>query len=322
MSARPRLVEEGRPVTENRATAKAAATTTTTAEYSHRTHDNNITSLTSAAGHHSFQPPTKQRSKQSMRLVIGHDNDEVMDDLDGVYGPPLVSTQNYHSSHAATHQHSHAATYHTITRLVIGGEDPPMERMEGIESHDAKGPLVVMDGANIAYAYADAHSGTPGKREPDAKGIQVAANYFLAIGVRVTIVIPAPWLRGNNNHENNSEQRQVLNEFKTRGLLVEAPPRDDDDSYALTIARREQVRATQRGEGGGFVLSNDMFRDAMTRDETLGLWLKHGRISYAFVDMGNLDDFGDRILDFIPNPRHSLISWAEEKHRTIDASRF
>lgn len=119
-------------------------------------------------------------------------------------------------------------------------------------------------------------------------------------------------------------QLDVLNDLKARGLLVAAPPRDDDDAYALTIARREDTRSHQRGgAGGGFVLSCDMFRDAINRDVTgeLSGWLTKGsghgpgRISFAFCDMGSTDDYGDREMDFVPNPRHPLVAWIEGEHR-------
>lgn len=133
-------------------------------------------------------------------------------------------------------------------------------------------------------------------------------------------------------------QLDILKDIQAKGLLVAAPPTDDDDAYALTIAQREQSRSKQRrnNEGPGFVLSNDMFRDAMDRDGTgqLRQWLKEGdgtpttvtsatepacikgpgRISFAFCDMGTMDDHGDHILDLVPNPRHPLVAWAEYCH--------
>ena len=110
-----------------------------------------------------------------------------------------------------------------------------------------------------------------------------------------------------------------------KGFIVQSPPTDDDDAYALTIAKREDIRAvsTRNGEGPGFVLSNDMFRDAQARDVSglLQQWLNEGReltgpgrISYTFCDMGTIDDHGDRILDFVPNPRHPLVIWVEGLH--------
>ena len=88
---------------------------------------------------------------------------------------------------------------HTTTAISEPDFQHLAERMEGVISLDAKEPLVVMDGANVAYAYADAMA-SPGtmnnvKREPDCRGLQVAANYFLQSGVRVLIVLPAPWFR-------------------------------------------------------------------------------------------------------------------------------
>lgn len=121
-------------------------------------------------------------------------------------------------------------------------------------------------------------------------------------------------------------QLEVLKDLKERGLLVASPPQDDDDAYALTIARREDARSHAQGEGGGgFVLSCDLFRDAVNRDMSGNLreWLSkdkvdgsgQGRISFAFCDMGATDTYGDREMDFVPNPRHPLISWIENEHR-------
>lgn len=76
-------------------------------------------------------------------------------------------------------------------------QETTVERMQGVEHHGSKGPLVVMDGANVSYAYADAMLGFQhgARTEPDARGIQIAANYFLSMDVRVLVVIPAPWFR-------------------------------------------------------------------------------------------------------------------------------
>ncbi|KAL3918917.1 MAG: hypothetical protein SGARI_007331, partial [Bacillariaceae sp.] len=130
-----------------------------------------------------------------------------------------------------------------------------------------------------------------------------------------------------NNRAGNAlmetPQLEILHSLKEQGLIVASPPTDDDDAYALTIARREEMRSLtkRKGEGPGFVLSNDLFRDAQARDPSGSLkqWLtkgRHeavgaGRISYTFGDMGTMNDRGERILDFIPNPRHPLVLWME-----------
>jgi len=87
---------------------------------------------------------------------------------------------------------------------------------------------------------------------------------------------------------------------------------------------------------GAFVLSNDFYRDAMARDSSgdLERWLKGsttvdsngsrsgnekslppGRISYFFCDLGSMNEYGDHLLDFIPNPRHLLIERIEKLNR-------
>jgi hypothetical protein len=96
---------------------------------------------------------------------------------------------------------------------------------------------------------------------------------------------------------------------------------------------------------GAFIVSNDLYRDAIYRDPTheLKRWLegpfalsnasssiKHKyskdgpwrnvddiprRISYSFADLGSIDTYGDAILDFVPNPRHALISMIDRETR-------
>jgi len=227
-------------------------------------------------------------------------------------------------------------------------QQPMTEKMVGVEDHGQKSPLVVLDGANIAHAYGTAlngmYSNSPnhknnnkvsggrkigkdGTAEPDAIGIDVAVRYFQRVGVRVLIVLPQYWFRRkgewNTTTIRSVEQQQILNHLQEQGLIVVSPPTDDDDAYAMTIAQREESRSLRRptGEGPGFILSNDMFRDAQGRDTTDALrhWLNDGRnvhmgpgrISYSFADMGTMNDHGERILDFVPNPRHPLVIWIE-----------
>ena len=220
--------------------------------------------------------------------------------------------------------------------------------MEGVEDHSIKPPLIVFDGANIAYAYAQAldqggvavntrNAKTPAL-QPNARGIIVASRFFQDAGMRVSIVLPQSWFRTKTLGSNGTvsyqsptliEGLQDLQQQSGGAHIVTAPPTDDDDAYALTIARRETLRInphyrTANGDpmqGHGFVLSNDLFRDAVARDETKSLqeWLTRGlpdgtgagRISYAFCDMGNMDEYGDRQLDFVPNPRHALVAHIE-----------
>lgn len=153
--------------------------------------------------------------------------------------------------------------------------------------------------------------------------------FFLSINTFIR------WSNNNSHHsstnnETTTNKLKILQALKSQGLLVASPPTDDDDAYALTIARREEQRSLKRpppqtGEGPGFVLSNDLFRDAQQRDDsgTLKEWLTNGRqkstigpgrISYTFGDMGTMNDRGEHVFDFLPNPRHPLINWMEQKN--------
>eukprot|EP00539_Tryblionella_compressa_P015998 CAMPEP_0178833908 /NCGR_PEP_ID=MMETSP0746-20121128/10802_1 /TAXON_ID=913974 /ORGANISM="Nitzschia punctata, Strain CCMP561" /LENGTH=441 /DNA_ID=CAMNT_0020496363 /DNA_START=173 /DNA_END=1495 /DNA_ORIENTATION=+ len=303
-----------------------------------------------AQHHHVTIPPYQQQQ----HYVTSHDHMEVEEGHSYQSSNGNVHHHQHHHQHRHPQQHHHhpPATTITQTSYVIGGngmshshhgntghidDDRPVERMEGVEDLGTKYPLVVLDGANVAHHYAQAMAGIDGsslsvaqtKPEPDARGIQVATDFFLQAGLRVLVVLPQYWFRtkprpgdaSSNNSRMETPQMEILNELKTKGLIVASPPTDDDDAYALTIARREETRSLSKrnGEGPGFVLSNDLFRDAQERDTSGSLkhWLKHGRhesvgpgrISYTFGDMGTMDDRGERILDFIPNPRHPLMIW-------------
>lgn len=361
---RPRLVHEGTPlyaggnVDQSMQEAEAVARSP---QHHHHAHVHHLHHHAVDSSQHNASPGMSSLAKAageaihirsthiSKRLVIENDSDEIIHEKgsDEMAYSPTASVSSAHSM-------SRKKASPLKTRLVIGKEDEDhhhklhqshpdhfadntqyyhdvsVERMVGVDYFGTKGPLVVMDGANIAYAYADAIAGFRGNIEPDARGIQIAANYFLSVDVRVLVVIPAPWFRAKPRDGDAAQgnalmmtpQLEVLRDLKSRGLLVAAPPRDDDDAYALTIARREDTRTHNRG-GGGFVLSCDMFRDAVYRDATGDLqeWLTKGsgsgpgRISFAFCDMGSTDDYGDRQMDFVPNPRHPLISWIEGEHR-------
>ena len=232
------------------------------------------------------------------------------------------------------------------THYEIGADTRPVDRMEGVEDHSIKPPLVVMDGANIAYAYGAALQGNhiQSKPLPDARGIHVACQYFALADLRILVVLPSSWFRNvTRAHTNDDlELKETVRQLDQAGYLVPAPPTDDDDAYALTIAQRENARSlTSPLHGPGYVLSNDLFRDAQSRDVSgeLGVWLNQGnpsaaatasslaravdqdrphgpgRISYTFCDMGAMDDRGCKQLDFVPNPRHPLVAWVESHHR-------
>jgi hypothetical protein len=321
---------------------------------------------------HTYQPQNYHSQAQSMdHHAMDHAMDHEMigehdtTDHSQQHATPLAASHPQHHQNANAYLGSYHPTptqhTHQTTSFTIGGgnsegnsnsnyaEDyslEKIERMEGVEDQGIKPPLVVLDGANVAYAYAASVVGLEHvsslavqarKPEPDSTGIQVACRYFRHAGLRVLVVLPTSWFRSKPRPRDTNRsssmmetpQLEILHDLKAQGLLVAAPPTDDDDAYALLIARREQARAQGRnGQGPGFVLSNDMFRDAAARDPTgeLKQWLTTGsddhgpgRISFAFCDMGTMDDHGDRVLDFIPNPRHPLVAWVESEHRRVNS---
>lgn len=178
---------------------------------------------------------------------------------------------------------------------------------------------------------------------------------------------------GNNGNTNDDRYRsdalmvtdevEELRNLRSEGYVCACPPGDDDDAYALALARGEEDRAARSSllnapsgaevdndtmrngnddDGGmamavgttmaleeppppslplgGYVLSNDFFRDAIRRDRSLRSWLDGGgRISYAFANVGGGGGFGsggeEDGLQFVPNPRNPLIEVLEKRMR-------
>ncbi|KAL7469338.1 hypothetical protein ACHAXS_009601 [Conticribra weissflogii] len=171
-----------------------------------------------------------------------------------------------------------------------------------------KSPLIVIDGANVAYHYAECLNPFyhPKHRpEPNPRGITLAVRYFLQHNCRVQAVIPISWYRqkprasdmASTRGKHGEDAKMVTDEvdelrtLREQGFLVACPQGDDDDSYALGLARREEDRLIDRlqhlkeehvddamnlgeMEGSlsiefmsGYVLSNDFFQDAVRREQ-------------------------------------------------------
>ena len=140
-------------------------------------------------------------------------------------------------------------------------------------------------------------------------------------------------------------------------LSISLAPGDDDDAYCIALARREDDRFEEQRRHnnmqqhdtimggmmeeddrlptsvlGGYVLSNDMFHDAIRRDEkqqqkftphdlplngrpsSLRSWMKSNRISFSFANVGSTLHSEIR-LDFLPNPRNNLIAAIDTTNR-------
>ncbi len=276
---------------------------------------------------------------------------------------PQHSANNQYNTSFLSYQHTihdqaldmHHPMYEHHDRHISIQHSSPIqsERMEVDETGAQRLPLIVIDGANIAYAYTQATTPSSHSKniEPNVLGINVAVQYFVTAGCRVSVVIPSYWLNRNPKYNSNStiqasDQIAILSSLKEQNMLMCSPPTDDDDSYCIAIARRIDNQFKNRRKvsslqsyshnhystssdltslGGAYILSNDLYRDAQQRDVSGNLkdWLDgeddlgvSKRISYSFADLGSIDQFGDVKLDFVPNPRHPLTAMIERIHRS------
>ena len=304
MSYRPRLVEEGVPIgSTNHRFEEDEDDVNMSMDMEQNDHPTIRSSLASALGETSASSKPRQ-TRPNFRITIGEDQ--------GNHSLIQSMPQNHEDGIAP----ARPISYQVVRTPAANHKQEEVVRMEGVQVHTLRQPMVVLDGANIAFAYGNAEQqGT--NAVPNVRGILVAVQYWKRCSLRVLVVLPQPWM---DPRKGNVE---ILGSIA--GMLVTPPSRDDDDAYALQLAWRENVRAVRPNgqiEGPAYVLSNDMFRDAQARDERLRQWLQVGideslgigRISYTFADAGQFDDHGDPILDFIPNPRHPLVLWAEQQH--------
>mmetsp|Transcript_23178 Transcript_23178/g.48498 ORF Transcript_23178/g.48498 Transcript_23178/m.48498 type:complete len:532 (-) Transcript_23178:141-1736(-) len=210
-----------------------------------------------------------------------------------------------------------------------------------------KSPLIVIDGANVAYHYAECLNPfyDPKHRpEPNPRGITLAVRYFLQHNCRVQAIIPISWYRqkpratdtASARGKHGEDAKMVTDEvdelrtLREQGFLVACPPGDDDDSYALGLARREEDRLMDRlqhlkGEDlddamnleevgasfpiefmSGYVLSNDFFQDAIRREQKNRSESK--KLSYYSENSGRSS------LSHHYHPSSSLQSWLKQ-HR-------
>jgi hypothetical protein len=207
-------------------------------------------------------------------------------------------------------------------------------------------PLVVIDGANIAYNYAESLNPSLSNQhrqlEPNPKGITIAIQYFLKHHCRVQAVVPISWYKskprpgdhacsagykGNLNQRDDAkmitDEVEELRTLRQHGFLVACPPSDDDDAYAIALARREEDRlpiennieddgmmmddeqTTSCLPLGGYVVSNDFFHDAVRRDE---------RQQKHHIEEHQHHQPGFSSLSQQTSKRHALKAWLKQ-HR-------
>mmetsp|Transcript_4814 Transcript_4814/g.7288 ORF Transcript_4814/g.7288 Transcript_4814/m.7288 type:complete len:986 (+) Transcript_4814:168-3125(+) len=143
--------------------------------------------------------------------------------------------------------------------------------------------LVVLDAPNVAMRHGN------GKKF-SARGIEIAANYYIAGGHRVVGFIPQHHL--DERRGPDPEEASLLQSMVESGLLVITPSQDYDDSYCITYCKQHN----------GCVLTNDLYRDHYTavsdhkEREAARRWIKGHTISFTFV--------GD---EFLPNPDFNFV---------------
>ncbi|KAG7385092.1 hypothetical protein PHYPSEUDO_001944 [Phytophthora pseudosyringae] len=153
--------------------------------------------------------------------------------------------------------------------------------------------LIVIDAPNVAMRH--------GKGKVfSCAGIELAVNYFHALGHRVVAFIPDYMLQSDEERAEREEQGEVLTAAKIpdnvallerlvhQGVLIPTPPQDYDDSYSIQYA----------GLHNGCVVTNDLYRDHIVnmagpreRKVAMRAWLKAHQISYSWVRN-----------EFLPNP--------------------
>lgn len=216
----------------------------------------------------------KQPFKLKTRLVIGDvTHDEVMGDTD-IHNTDAHQVQTGHHhygqnlpchTHHQQHDYTLGATHsHNNLETESTHHQPPIPS-----------PLIVIDGANIAYNYAESldpsasslqhnnNNNRKHKRQPNPRGIRLAIDYFLQNQCRVQAVVPTSWYRLRPRDKNEGDAKMVTDEveelrsLREQGFLVACPPGDDDDAYAIALARREENRQNNRPGSDDAMMSID-----------------------------------------------------------------
>lgn len=178
------------------------------------------------------------------------------------------------------------------------------DEMVSEEPSDADSIVVVLDAANIAFAYNGNSHGQ--KNQFSAKGILIAVRYFQSVGVKdVKAFLPAKY------HHGKRDAKEILDKLIVEKVLSIVPSGEADDPYIITHAR----------DHNGFVVSNDRFRDhieSMLNEsvkKSLGIWLDDNRCGYTFVrdefmvnPMSELHKTTTRLLEFNDHEKMQIVT--------------
>ncbi|KAJ8523930.1 hypothetical protein ON010_g17188 [Phytophthora cinnamomi] len=177
------------------------------------------------------------------------------------------------------------------TIMSIGADNE--EFQDGLAAHKDQRRLIVIDAPNVAMRH--------GKGKVfSCAGIELAVNYFQALGHRVVAFIPDYMLQSDEERAEREEQGEIITAAKIpdnvtllerlvhKGVLIPTPSQDYDDSYSIQYA----------GLHDGYVVTNDLFRDHIVnmmgpreRKVAMRAWLRAHQISYSWVRN-----------EFLPNP--------------------
>jgi Zc3h12a-like Ribonuclease NYN domain len=286
---RPRLVQEGLPITGGND------------DHPRGHHDGLVASQTRRSYHTAIgeeQPtvtedPTMMDSSERSNDVLSSKSSRILSSDSSslqraamgrsAYTPNTSHRSRYHAvigggddAMALEPTHHFTNSVSQIPTSYTAGHEPSISdghfsvyaeaKMEGVEDHEPKPPQVVIDGANIAYAYAEAlesshSSSNQSRRQPDARGIEEAVSYWVRAGLRCVVVLPQPWharfmtprsnaLQDFDDHNHAHRWMSLFSRLQgqnqTHCQLILAPSRDDDDAYTITVAQRENRRANER----------------------------------------------------------------------------
>lgn len=140
-------------------------------------------------------------------------------------------------------------------------------------------PLVVLDCANIGHFFGN-NNGF------DARGVQLALDYFRGMRIEVKAFIPSSYIRikpkdhSIGNALMQTDDVSLLNSLVDSLQVTVVPAGDSDDAYILNYARNNN----------GFIVSNDLFNDHVKNLENqnaekgMRVWLNDNRSGYTFVE--------------------------------------
>ena len=142
---------------------------------------------------------------------------------------------------------------------------------------------VVIDGMNIGYCHGQDNFFS-------LMGILIVTQYFLKKGHRVKIFLPQYVL---SMTKLTSQDRSIISNLKTFGIIVLTPSKYDDDSYILDWAHLRNA----------VVITRDKFRDFKSKNfkipkcleptfvgDTL-LWPRHPYGKYSNISLGEFLSF-------------------------------